>query len=84
MIEAPRSTLIHHNKVNPAVRITWANLIVATGHNNLAMGQSVNQVSKHLIDGHKLNEGMRPGSRCCVRLGSLLELLDSRVPQVCS
>ena len=58
IIEAPRGTLIHHYKVNPEGAITWANLIVATGHNNLAMGQSVNQVSKHYIDGTKLNEGM--------------------------
>jgi NAD-reducing hydrogenase large subunit len=58
MIEAPRGTLIHHYKVNPEGAITWANLIVATGHNNLAMGQSVNQVSKHYVDGTKLNEGM--------------------------
>jgi NAD-reducing hydrogenase large subunit len=58
MIEAPRGTLIHHYKVNPEGGITWANLIVATGHNNLAMGRSVNQVSKHFIDGTKLTEGM--------------------------
>jgi NAD-reducing hydrogenase large subunit len=50
--------LIHHYKVNPEGGIAWANLIVATGHNNLAMGRSVNQVSKHFIDGTKLNEGM--------------------------
>lgn len=58
MIEAPRGTLIHHYKVNSEGAITWANLIVATGHNNLAIGQSVNQVSKHYVDGNKLNEGM--------------------------
>lgn len=58
MIEAPRGTLIHHYKVNQDGAITWANLIVATGHNNLAMGQSVKQVSEHFIDGTKLNEGM--------------------------
>lgn len=58
MIEAPRGTLIHHYKVNPDGAITWANLIVATGHNNLAMGQSVNQVAKHYVDGSKLTEGM--------------------------
>ncbi len=58
MIEAPRGTLIHHYKVNPEGGIAWANLIVATGHNNLAMGRSVNQVSKHFIDGTKLTEGM--------------------------
>lgn len=58
MIEAPRGTLIHHYKVNEEGAITWANLIVATGHNNLAMGRSVQQVAEHYIDGTRLNEGM--------------------------
>jgi NAD-reducing hydrogenase large subunit len=58
MIEAPRGTLIHHYQVNEEGAITWANLIVATGHNNLAIGRSVQQVSEHYIDGTKLNEGM--------------------------
>jgi NAD-reducing hydrogenase large subunit len=58
MIEAPRGTLIHHYKVNEEGAITWANLIVATGHNNMAIGRSVQQVAEHYIDGTKLNEGM--------------------------
>lgn len=58
MIEAPRGTLIHHYKVNEEGAITWANLIVATGHNNLAIGRAVQQVSEHFIDGARLNEGM--------------------------
>ena len=58
IIEAPRGTLIHHYKVNPEGAITWANLIVATGHNNLAIGRSVAQVAEHFVDGNKLNEGM--------------------------
>jgi NAD-reducing hydrogenase large subunit len=58
MIEAPRGTLIHHYKVNDEGAITWANLIVATGHNNLAIGQSVQQVAEHFIDGTNLTEGM--------------------------
>ena len=58
MIEAPRGTLIHHYKVNEEGAITWANLIVATGHNNLAIGRAVQQVIEHFIDGTKLNEGM--------------------------
>jgi NAD-reducing hydrogenase large subunit len=58
MIEAPRGTLIHHYKVNQEGAITWANLIVATGHNNLAIGRAVQQVSEHFIDGARLNEGM--------------------------
>ncbi len=58
MIEAPRGVLIHHYKVNEDGAIAWANLIVATGHNNLAIGRSVQQVSEHFIDGNKLQEGM--------------------------
>jgi len=58
MIEAPRGTLIHHYKVNEEGAITWANLIVATGHNNLAIGRSVQQVAEHYIDGNRLTEGM--------------------------
>lgn len=58
MIEAPRGVLIHHYKVNEEGAITAANLIVATGHNNLAIGKSIQQVSEHFIDGTKLEEGM--------------------------
>ena len=39
--EAPRGVLIHHYKVDENGAIVWANLIVATGHNNLAMNRSV-------------------------------------------
>ena len=50
IIEAPRGLLIHHYKVNEDGAIVWANLIVATGHNNLAIGDSVQQVSAALRD----------------------------------
>jgi len=56
--EAPRGVLIHHYKVDEKGAIKWANLIVATGHNNLAMNRSVRQVSEHFIDGNHLKEGM--------------------------
>jgi NAD-reducing hydrogenase large subunit len=56
--EAPRGTLIHHYKVNEDGAITWANLIVATGHNNLAISRSVDQVARRYIDGAKMQEGM--------------------------
>jgi NAD-reducing hydrogenase large subunit len=58
MIEAPRGVLIHHYKVDKDGAIVWANLIVATGHNNLAIGRSIQQVSDHFIDGNKFEEGM--------------------------
>jgi NAD-reducing hydrogenase large subunit len=58
MIEAPRGVLIHHYKVDDSGAIRWANLIVATGHNNLAINRSVKQVAQHFVDGNKLQEGM--------------------------
>lgn len=67
IIEAPRGTLIHHYKVNERGAITWANLIVATGHNNLAIGRSVEQVSKRFVDGAKLQEGMLNRVQAVVR-----------------
>ena len=58
VIEAPRGTLIHHYKVDENGAIVWANLIVATGHNNYAIGKSVRQVSEHFVKGTHLEEGM--------------------------
>jgi NAD-reducing hydrogenase large subunit len=56
--EAPRGTLIHHYKVDEQGLITWANLIIATGHNNLAMNRGVLQVARRFINGTSLTEGM--------------------------
>ncbi len=58
VIEAPRGVLIHHYRVNESGAITWVNLIVATGHNNLAISRSVEQVAKRYVNGNKLEEGM--------------------------
>jgi NAD-reducing hydrogenase large subunit len=58
MSEAPRGTLLHHYKVDKDGLITWANLIIATGHNNSAMNRGVLQVAKHYVRGNKLQEGM--------------------------
>jgi NAD-reducing hydrogenase large subunit len=56
--EAPRGTLIHHYKVDKDGLITWANMIIATGHNNAAMNRGVLQVARHFVHGAKLQEGM--------------------------
>jgi len=56
--EAPRGTLIHHYKINDDGLVSWANLIVATGHNNLAMNRGVLQVAKHFVTGNNLQEGI--------------------------
>ncbi len=58
MIEAPRGVLIHHYKVDEQGAIRWANLIVATGHNNLAINRGVTQVAKHFVEGEQIREGM--------------------------
>ena len=56
--EAPRGTLIHHYKVNEDGAIVAVNLIIATGNNNLAIGHSITQVSRHYVDGNRLQDGM--------------------------
>jgi NAD-reducing hydrogenase large subunit len=56
--EAPRGLLIHHYRIDDDGLMTWMNLIIATGHNNLAMNQGVKQVAQEYVDGSKLQEGM--------------------------
>lgn len=56
--EAPRGTLLHHYKIDENGLVTWANLIIATGHNNLAMDRGVLQTAKHFVKGDKIEEGM--------------------------
>jgi NAD-reducing hydrogenase large subunit len=58
VLEAPRGTLIHHYKTDLNGMLTKVNLIVATGHNNWAMSNSVEMVAKTYVDGKKLTEGM--------------------------
>ena len=55
--EAPRGSLIHHYRIDENGLITWANLIIATGHNNLAINRGILQVAKHFIKGKKIEEG---------------------------
>lgn len=56
--EAPRGTLFHHYKIDDNGLMRWANLIIATGQNNLAMNRSVLQVAKHFVHGERLTPGM--------------------------
>ena len=55
-MEAPRGTLFHHYRVDDNGLITWANMIVATGNNNLAMNKGVLQVAKHYIRNETISE----------------------------
>jgi NAD-reducing hydrogenase large subunit len=34
------------------------NLIVSTGHNNLAMNRTVAQIAEHFLDGREVTEGL--------------------------
>ena len=56
--EAPRGTLMHHYRIDENGLIEYANLIIATGHNNMAMNRGVKQVAQHFIRGEKIEEGM--------------------------
>jgi NAD-reducing hydrogenase large subunit len=56
--EAPRGTLMHHYRIDNQGLIRWANLIIATGHNNLAMNKGVYQVARHFVHGERIQEGM--------------------------
>jgi NAD-reducing hydrogenase large subunit len=58
IIEAPRGTLIHHYKVDSQGAMRWANLVVATGHNNIAMNDGVTQVAKRWIRAGRIEEGL--------------------------
>jgi NAD-reducing hydrogenase large subunit len=55
--EAPRGTLIHHYKIDADGLVTWGNLVIATGHNNLAMNRGILQAAQRFVNGNKVQEG---------------------------
>jgi len=56
--EAPRGMLIHHYKIDENGLMRSANLIIATGHNNLAMNRGVLQVAQHFIKDAQITDGV--------------------------
>ena len=56
--EAPRGTLMHHYRVDDDGIVQWANLVIATGHNNMAMNRAVLQVARHHVKADALTEPM--------------------------
>lgn len=56
--EAPRGTLMHEYEIDRHGLITKANLVIATGHNALAMDRGVLQVAQHYVRGESIQEGM--------------------------
>jgi NAD-reducing hydrogenase large subunit len=57
-IEAPRGFLLHHYRVDEHGLIEQANLIIATGHNNLAMQRGILQAARHYLDHNPPAEGL--------------------------
>jgi len=55
--EAPRGTLLHHYEIDKNGLITKVNMIIATGHNNLAMNTGILQAAKQFVKGDKIPEG---------------------------
>jgi len=55
--EAPRGTLMHHYRIDRNGLIETANLLIATGHNNLAMNRGVLQVARRFIVDGQVTDG---------------------------
>ena len=58
VIEAPRGTLIHHYAADDFGKLTKANLIVPTTHNNKAIDTSIEMVAKAHVRDDRLDEGV--------------------------
>ncbi len=56
--EAPRGTLFHHYEVDDNGLVRKANLLIATGQNNLAMNKAVEQTARRFVNPNSLSEGM--------------------------
>jgi NAD-reducing hydrogenase large subunit len=61
VVEAPRGTLLHHYRASKEGNITFANLVVATTHNNTVMNRSVRAIADAYLGGKEqaeITEGM--------------------------
>ncbi len=56
--EAPRGTLFHHYEVDESGVLQRVNLLVSTGHNNLAMNRTVAQIAQRWLQGREITEGL--------------------------
>jgi len=68
VVEAPRGTLFHEYHVDDQGLLSYVNLVIATGQNNLAMNQTVLQIAQQYLSGSRLDEGLlnrvEHGIRC--------------------
>ena len=49
---------MHHYKIDKHGLITYADLVIATGHNNIAMNKGITAVARRYLKNDTLNEGM--------------------------
>ena len=49
---------MHHYRVDANGSVEWANLVIATGHNNLAMNKGVLEVARKYVHGTEIPEPM--------------------------
>ncbi len=56
--EAPRGTLFHDYRVDENGLITGVRMIIATGHNNLAMNRTIGEIAKAFVKGSDVAEGV--------------------------
>lgn len=54
--EAPRGTLFHHYRIGGDGKLTYVNLLIATGQNNLAMNRTVAGLARRHLDGKTITE----------------------------
>ncbi|GKT10774.1 Ni/Fe hydrogenase subunit alpha [Desulforhabdus sp. TSK] len=57
-IEAPRGTLFHEYGVDEHGLLLSVNLVVASGHNNLAMNRTIRQIARAYSNGAEITEGL--------------------------
>ncbi len=57
VIEAPRGTLFHDYHVDDEGLVQEVNLVVASGHNNLAMNRTILQIARAFGNGSEITEG---------------------------
>jgi F420-non-reducing hydrogenase large subunit len=58
VVEAPRGVLIHHYKSDGRGILTFANLIVATGHNSARIAMSVDKAARSVIHKGVVDDGI--------------------------
>ena len=68
VVEAPRGVLFHEYHVDDEGLLSYVNLIIATGQNNMAMNRTVLQIARKYLAAGRLDEGLQNrvehGIRC--------------------